>query len=203
MSTINNITSKNEAQNSTFFTTALAANRVNFSRLAPRGTLDSHTIMPLQNTSDIAPLSDADFALARSDAAALLDKVRPLLRHFAPEAIQAFTKYGDKSDAFVQEADAAVTAVGDALPRAFNAQDFHNTVLVMHQLETILGPVGELFDGLTDAKQFVGSALMQNSNFVYAQLRAVENLDPRVVPYVQEMAKRYADNGRKKAKPAA
>ena len=157
--------------------------------------------MPLEDNSKIVPLSDADFAAAKTDVADLIVKVTPLLRHFTPEYIKRLTKYGDKSDAFVASAESAVSAVGSDLPGAFNAQDFHDYVLVMHQIEEILGPVATLFDGLSDAKMLIGSFLMQNSNFVYGQLKQVENLDPRVVPYVDEMKKRYAGQGPHKPAP--
>lgn len=157
--------------------------------------------MPLEDNSKIVPLSDADFDAAKADAAQLVTLVQPLLRHFTPEYIHRLTKFGDKSDAFVQDADDAVSAVGSALPVAFNAQDFHDYVLVMHQIEAILGPVAQLFDGLTDAKYLVGSFLMQNANFVYSALRSVENLDPRVVPYVEAMGKRYEGQKHKSPPP--
>ncbi len=151
--------------------------------------------MPLQDDSLPVPLADAVFNGALTSANNLLSVVMPLLRHFTPEAIARFTKYGEKSDAFVQEADAAVSAVGDDLPPAFNAQNFHDMILVMHQLDALLGPLSQLFDGLSDAKMLVGSFLMQNGNFIYAQLKQVQNIDPRVVPYVEEMGKRYKAQG--------
>lgn len=155
--------------------------------------------MPLEDASKIVPLSPEELAEAQASLADLTTKITPLLRHFSPEYIKRLTRYGDKSDAFVQEADAAVSAVGSALPSAFNAQDFHDYVLVMSQIESLLGPLSTLLDGLSDSKMLVGSFLMQNSNFVYAQLKQVENIDPRVVPYVDEMKKRYAAQGARKA----
>ncbi len=159
--------------------------------------------MPLEDTTKIVPLSPKDFAQAQAAITTLSTQLTPLLRHFTPEYIKGLTRYGDKSDSFVQEADAAVSAVGSALPDAFNVQDFHDYVLVMSQIEALLGPLSTLSDGLTDAKMLVGSFLMQNSNFVYAQLKQVESIDPRVAPYVEEMRKRYATASRKPTKPAA
>lgn len=158
--------------------------------------------MPLEDDSKIVPLTPAQMTSAQSDLADLTATLMPLLRHFSPEYIKRLTRYGDKSDAFVQEADEAVTAVGNVLPAAWSAQDFHDYVLVMSQIESLLGPLGVLLDGLSDSKMLVGSFLMQNSNFVYAQLKQVENLDPRVVPYVDEMRKRYLTAARKQPDPA-
>lgn len=67
-------------------------------------------------------------------------------------AIKRLTKYGEKSDAFVGQADAAITAIPGVMPNAFNAQDFHDYVLVMDQIESLLGPLTTLFDGLRVAK---------------------------------------------------
>jgi hypothetical protein len=161
--------------------------------------------MPLEDNTKIVPLDAAQLAAAQAALAAAATAVEPLLRHLSPESINRLTKYGDKSSAFVSEANDAVLAVGDALPSAFNAQHFHDYVLVMQQIELLLGPVGTLWDGLVNSKMLVGSFLMQNANFVYAQLKAVQNLDPRVVPYVEEMRKRYASvspSGPKKSKVA-
>ena len=159
--------------------------------------------MPLEDQSKIVPLTPPEFAAAQTDIAGLMTNVLPLLRHFTPDYIKRLTKYGDKSDAFVEQADAAITAVPGIMPSAFNAQDFHDYVLVMDQIEALLGPLATLFDGLTDAKMLVGSFLMQNGNFIFAQLKSVENLDPRVVPYVEDMKKRYEGQGPRKAiKPA-
>ena len=147
--------------------------------------------MALQDLSLPQPLSDADLTAAKADRDALLQKVQPLLRHFSPEQIRRFTRFGPKSDAFVSEVDAAVSEVGDDLPSAFNAQNFHDALLVMHQIEDLLGPLQAMVDGLSEAAQLVGSFLMQNGNFVYAQLKQLQTLDPRVVPYLEEMARRY------------
>ena len=157
--------------------------------------------MPLEDQSKIVPLTPVEFAAAQTDLADLTTKIIPLLRHFTPEYIKRLTKYGDKSDAFVEQADAAITAVPGIMPSAFNAQDFHDYVVVMDQLEALLGPLATLFDGLTDAKMLVGSFLMQNGNFIFGQLKQVENIDPRVVPYVEEMKKRYEGQGPRKAVP--
>ena len=155
--------------------------------------------MPLEDQSKILPLSPAQFGAAQTDIAELTATITPLLRHFTPEYIKRLTRYGDKSDEFVEEADAAVTAVKGVMPGAFNAQDFHDYVVVMDQIEALLGPLATLFDGLTDAKMLIGSFLMQNANFIYGQLKAVENIDLRVVPYVEEMKKRYEGQGPRKA----
>lgn len=151
--------------------------------------------MPLEDQSKIVPLSPADFAAAQADLTDLTTKLMPLLRHFTPEYIKRLTKYGEKSDAFIQQADAALTAIPGVMPGAFNAQDFHDYVVVMDQLDALLGPLATLFDGLTDAKMLVGSFLMQNGNFIFGQLKSVENLDPRAVPYVENMKKRYEHQG--------
>ncbi len=151
--------------------------------------------MALQDLSLPQPLSNADFAAAKADRDALLLKVQPLLRHFSPTQIRRFTKFGPKSDAFVAEVDTAINEVGDDLPSAFNATAFHDALLVMHQLEDLLGPLTATVDGLNEAAMLVGSFLMQNGNFVFAQLKQLQTLDPRVVPYVEEMAKRYKGQG--------
>lgn len=147
--------------------------------------------MSMQDTELMKPLTDAELADIIADRDALLLKVTPLLRHFDPLFIKRLTKYGAKSDAFVAEADDAITAVGTDLPGSFDAQKFHDAVLVMHQITLILGPLSAIVDGLEEAQMLIGSFLMQNSNFVYAQLKSVQTLDPRVVPFVEEMARRY------------
>lgn len=153
--------------------------------------------MPLQNTDLPVALSDTQFTDAKTHSAALMAIVNPLLRHFTPEAIKRMTKYGPKSAAFIKDAEDAVEAVGDALPRSFNPQMFHDQILVMQQLSELLGPISAMVEGLRDAEMMVGSFLMQNGNFVFNQLRSVENLDPRVTPYVEEMGKRYENSGPK------
>lgn len=147
--------------------------------------------MSMQDTELMKPLSDAALAGALADRDALMLKVQPLLRHFDPLFIKRLTKYGPKSDAFVSEADAAIASVGTDLPAAFDAQAFHDAVLVMHQITLILGPLSAMVDGLEEGQMLVGSFLMQNANFVYAQLKQVATLDPRVVPFVDAMARRY------------
>ena len=157
--------------------------------------------MSMQDTQLASPLSAAALTEIKGDVQALLVKVQPLLRHFDPVFIKRLTRYGPKSDAFVSEADEAVTTVGTNLPGSFDAQSFHNAVLVMHQITEIIGPLSAMVDGLEESQMLVGSFLMQNSNFVYDQLKRVQTLDPRVVPYVDEMKRRY-ENVHRKTNPA-
>jgi hypothetical protein len=113
-----------------------------------------------------AVLTDTDVA----DILKAFETIRtklPFLVDVSPEERRTLPKMGDKSRAFVEQANELAKRDDSALPRSFSVEEFTLDVELIHQLAPIIAACAQLHELLEDTNLVIGSDAYVAALIVY------------------------------------
>jgi hypothetical protein len=127
----------------------------------------------------------------------------PFLINLSKEERKKLHKMGPKSVDYVNLCLQGAQTFPTALTVAFDAPEFQKDVTLVNLLLPIAVMVAALAEGINDTMMAVGSDAMIEADEVYGFLKNAAKKDTNAKTLVDQIAKRYSAQGKKRAKPAA